>query len=86
MFRTRVTINGDDYELSAAEDVGQLKRRIENAAAPPGHFTEFRVVGDNEVSVLITPLTRVALYTSRVTANDRSPSDATLPYPPEYDY
>ncbi len=86
MFRTRMTINGDDYELSAREDVTQLKRRIEAAAEPPGHFAEFRVVGDGEVSVLITPLTRVALFTTRVTRDDASQTESLSPYPGEFDY
>lgn len=86
LFRTRVTINGDDYELSPQEDVGALKRRIEAAAEPPGHFVDFFVVGGSEVGVLITPMTRVAMYTTRVRREASTSGDILPTYPTDFDY
>jgi hypothetical protein len=86
LFRTRVTINGDDYELSPKENLLELKRRMESAAEAPGHFVDFLVAGGNEVSVLITPMTRVALYTTKVTRDIVPVGEITPQFPDEFDY
>lgn len=84
--RTRVMINGDEYELAQNEDLDDLKQRAERAVAPPGHFIDFMTVSGSAVSALVTPLTRLVFHTSKV-ASELWDSDArSLGYPGEFDY
>lgn len=67
-----VVDDDDSIPLDRDQDIGGLKRRIEDAAAH-SRFVDFRTAEGAEVSVLLTPHSRVriAVLPHRVEALDR---------------
>jgi hypothetical protein len=79
MVRTEITIDGRSSFLAQGQDIGDLKRRIEGAMRTTGAFIEFTVVGNRNMSVLISPRSQVVFsvetvqYDPRDTGNDEEP-------------
>lgn len=60
MVRTRIEIDGRDFELGPGQDVNEIMSRIKAAAGSPPEFVS--LFGDNHTaSVLIQPTTRVVV-------------------------
>ncbi|MEV8214964.1 hypothetical protein [Leifsonia sp. NPDC077715] len=86
MLRTEVTINGRSFFLAQGQDPHDLQRRIEAAADSPGTFVTFTVVGNREVSVLITPRSQVVFTVETVQFDARDTGDSEFPFGGFYDY
>jgi hypothetical protein len=86
MVRIELTVDGRSYYLAQDQAVDELRRRVEAAVDSPGHFISFTVVGNREVSVLITPRSRVALATETVRFDARDTGDVRDPFGEFYDF
>lgn len=75
MVRTQAAIDDSVFQLAQGQDLDRLKQDIESAAASSGRFVRFTVVGNREVSVLITATTRVVLSVETVQFDDRDTGD-----------
>ena len=80
MMRTEIVLDGESYLLAQIQDLGDVKRRIEEAVKSSGRFVDFVVVGNREVSVLITPHSRVTISVSTVLFDSRDTGDVDFPY------
>ncbi|WP_309129336.1 hypothetical protein [Microbacterium sp.] len=60
MMRTLIAIDGERFLLGADEDVGELKRRIEEAVQAGGRFVDFEAESST-MSVLISPRSAVTV-------------------------
>ncbi|WP_431070757.1 hypothetical protein [Microbacterium phyllosphaerae] len=80
MMRTEMVLDGESYLLAQLQDLGDVKRRIEEAVKSSGRFVDFVVVGNREVSVLITPYSRVTISVSTVLFDSRDTGDVDFPY------
>ena len=76
MVRVSATIDDATFELAQGQDIVELKRRIEEAAATTGRFVEFTVIGDCDASVLITASSRVSIASETVYVDPRDPDEA----------
>lgn len=85
MVQTEVTFDGEGFLLSQDQDVGDLRRRIEEATRGTGTFVDVVVVGNRTVSVLITPRSRVTIRVSTVAYDARDTGDVDYPYGGYYD-
>lgn len=86
MVRTEVTIDGRAYFLAQGQEPEELRRRIEAAVDSPGAFVSFTVVGNREVSVLITPRSQVVFTVETVQFDARDTGDSNFPFGGFYDY
>jgi hypothetical protein len=86
MVRTEVTIDGRAYFLAQGQEPEALRRRIEAAVDSPGAFVSFTVVGNREVSVLITPRSQVVFTVVTVQFDARDTGDSDFPFGGFYDY
>lgn len=86
MVRTELTINGRAFFLAQGQDPADLRRRVEEAVATPGAFVTFTVVGNREVSVLITPTSQAIFTVETVQFDARDTGDADFPFGGFYDY
>lgn len=86
MVRVSATIDDATFELAQDQDVGELKSRIEEAAATTGRFVDFTVVGNREASVLITSRTRVSISSETVFFDPRDTGDTDDPFGGFLDY
>jgi hypothetical protein len=86
MQRTELTIDGRAFFLAQGQDPHELQRRIEAAAGTTGTFVTFTVVGNREVSVLITQRSRVVFTVETVQFDPRDTGDADFPFGGFYDY
>jgi hypothetical protein len=68
------------YLLAQGQDLESLKRRIEEGAQSGGRFVEFTVVGNREVSVLVTSRTRVVFSVETVLFDGRDSGDHAEPF------
>jgi len=80
MMQTAIVLDGESYLLAQVQDLSDVKRRIEEAVKTSGRFVDFVVVGNREVSVLITPHSRVTLSVSTVMFDSRDTGDVDFPY------
>lgn len=85
MVQTEATLDSVSYLLAQDQDVADLRRRVEEAVQTAGTFVDFVVVGNREVSVLITPHSRVTISTSTVAFDERDTGDLEFPYGGYYD-
>lgn len=85
MVQTEVTFDGTSFALAQDQDVADLRRRVEEATKSTGQFVNFVVVGNREVSVLVTPRSRVTISVSTVLFDERDTGDVTFPYGGYYD-
>ena len=85
MMQTEIVLDGESYLLAQVQDLGDVKRRIEEAVKTPGKFVDFVVVGNREVRVLINPRSRVALSVSTVLFDSRDTGDVDFPFGGFYD-
>lgn len=86
MVRTEVTVDGRSFFLAQSQEPGALQERIEAAVASPGVFVSFTVVGNREVSVLITPRSQVVFTIETVQFDERDTGDSDFPFGGFYDY
>lgn len=86
MVRTEVSINGRSFYLAQNQDPHELQRRIEGAVDSPGTFVSFTVVGNREVSVLITPRSQIVFTLETVAFDDRDTGDSDFPFGGFFDY
>jgi hypothetical protein len=86
MVRTEVAIDGRGYFLAQGQDPGELQQAIERAVDSPGAFIHFTVVGNREVSVLITPRSQVVFTLETVQFDPRDTGDSDFPFGGLYDY
>ena len=86
MVRTEVSIDTRSFFLAQGQDVQDLQRRIEAAVDSPGSFVEFTVVGNRDVSVLITPLSKVVFTIETVQYDPRDTGDSDFPFGGYFDY
>ncbi|MFD3443841.1 hypothetical protein ACFDTO_04495 [Microbacteriaceae bacterium 4G12] len=85
MVRTEVTINGRSSFLAQGQDLEDLRQRIEAAVATSGRFVSFTVVGNREVSVLISPRSKVVFTVDTVQYDPRDTGDDEDPWGGRYD-
>lgn len=85
MIQTEAIFDSASYLLAQDQDVADLRRRIEDAARTPGLFVDFVVVGNRQVSVLITQHSRVTISVSTVAFDERDTGDLDFPYGGYYD-
>ncbi|WP_251008708.1 hypothetical protein [Curtobacterium sp. ISL-83] len=71
MVRTEVAINGQSFFLAQDQDVDALRRSVEAAISSSGRFVHFTVVGNREVSVLVSPRTEVVISVETVQFDPR---------------
>lgn len=80
MVQTEVRIDGDPALLAQGQDVEELKRRFAAAAATPGTFVDFVVVGNRSISVLVTGRSRIVITVATVQFDPRDTGDEEAPY------
>ena len=80
MVRTQIAIDEASFFLAQGQDLTELRSRIEQAVQEGGRFVSFVVVGNREVSALLTPHSRVALSVETVPHDPRDTGDADDPY------
>lgn len=69
MVRTRIEIDGRDFELGPGQDVNEIMSRIKAAAGSPPEFVS--LFGANHAaSVLIQPTTRVVVVVENDVVGD----------------
>jgi hypothetical protein len=85
MVRTQVHVDGITSFLAQGQDVEGLKRRIEAAMATVGTFVDFTVVGNREMSVLVSPRTQVVFSIETVQFDARDTGDHDEPFGGLYD-
>ncbi len=86
MVRTEVSINGRSFFLAQNEDPSELQQRMTAAVDSPGAFVSFTVVGNREVSVLLTPRSQVVFTIETVQFDARDTGDSDFPFGGFYDY
>ncbi|MDP3950301.1 MAG: hypothetical protein Q8Q19_06545 [Microbacterium sp.] len=86
MVRARAKIDDAPYLLAQEQDLDELKRSFETAMRSGGAFVEFTVVGNEKVSTLVTPNTRVVLSEATVEIDQSDNGDQGFPYVETYDY
>jgi phosphosulfolactate synthase (CoM biosynthesis protein A) len=85
MIQTEIRADGVTYLLAQDQDLGELKRRIEDAIATAGRFVDFVVVGNRQVSLLVTPRSQVSIAVATVLFDARDTGDVDFPYGGHYD-
>lgn len=85
MVQTTVVVDGESHILAQDQNSRELQRRIEDAVSTAGTFVDFVVVGNREVSVLITPYSRVSITVGTVIFDSRDTGDVEHPYGGFYD-
>jgi hypothetical protein len=86
MVRTEIAIDGAVYLLAQGQDLPDLRRRIETAARAGGKFVEFGVVGNREVSVLISSGTQAVFSAQTVQFDARDTGDLDEPFGGMFDF
>ncbi|WP_345802899.1 hypothetical protein AAIB33_07395 [Microbacterium sp. AZCO] len=82
---TQLSINDGMFLLAQVQDVEDLKRRIEKAAASPARFVDFIVVGNRTVSVLVSVSTRVVISVETAPFDPRDDGDIETSFGGEFD-
>lgn len=85
MIQTEVIFDGTSFRLSKDQDVSAFRRDVEAATRTAGTFVDFVAVGDREVSVLVTPHSRVTISTAPAANDTRDTGDLDFPYGGYYD-
>lgn len=85
MIQTEIRADGVTYLLAQDQDLGALKRRIEEAIATAGTFVDFVIVGNRQVSLLVTPRSQVTISVATVLFDARDTGDVDFPYGGHYD-
>ncbi|MFJ2542457.1 hypothetical protein [Microbacterium sp. NPDC087589] len=85
MIQTEIRAAGVTYPLAQDQDLDGLKRRIEEALTTAGTFVDFVVVGNRQVSLLITPHSQVAITVATVLFDARDTGDVDFPFGGHYD-
>ena len=85
MVRTEMEVDGRSYFLAQGQDVGLLKRRVEEAVNGPAAFVDFVVVGNRSVSLLVSAGARVIFSVETVQIDARDTGDEDFPYGGAYD-
>ena len=80
MVRTEAVINGTSFLMAQGQDLDELKGRIESAVHSGGRFVEFVVVGNREVSVLISAATHMVFSVQTVQFDPRDTGDHEQPF------
>lgn len=85
MVQTEAIIDGVTSLLAQGQDIEEVMRQIEAAAATSGRFVHLVVAGNRKVSVLVTPNTRASISVATVLHDDRDDGDLSAPYGGFYD-
>ncbi len=85
MIQTEAIFDSVSYLLAQDQNVADLRHRIEAAVKTSGTFVDFVVVGNRQVSVLITQRSRVTISTATVAFDERDTGDIEYPYGGYYD-
>lgn len=85
MLQTEILADGVTYLLAQDQDLDDLKRRIEEAITMAGTFVDFVVVGNRQVSLLVTPRSRMSISVTTVLFDARDTGDVHFPYGGHYD-
>lgn len=85
MVRTELTIDGRTFLLAQGQQSGELQQRIVEIVDSPGAFVTFTVVGNRDVSVLITPRSQVVFTVQTVQFDERDTGDSDFPFGGYYD-
>ena len=85
MIRSSIPIDEATFTLAQGDVVDELSLRIEAALHGGGGFVRFTVVGNREVSALITPHSRVSIATEPVLFDQRDDGDLDRPFGAHYD-
>ncbi|MCM6762811.1 hypothetical protein NB037_10325 [Rathayibacter sp. ZW T2_19] len=80
MIRTTVTIDGKTYGLSQGADVTGLKASTTEASRAGGGMVDFVVVGNRQVSALVSPGVPVIFEDVEVPDDDRDTGDVQEPW------
>lgn len=80
MVQATVVVDGASHLLAQDQDRGELKARIEQAVSTAGAFVDLVVVGNRQVSVLITPSSRVSITAATVLFDSRDTGDVEFPF------
>lgn len=86
MIQATIFIDGVGSLLAQEQDLGDLRRRIEEAVASAGRFVDFVVVGNCDVAALITATTRVMISVATVQFDPRDTGDTDSLYGGLYDF
>lgn len=85
MTRTEIAINGTSAFLAQEQDIDALKRRIEAVVQTGAGFVDFVVVGNRNVSVLVSSQTQVVISDATVVFDPRDTGDEDMPFGGFYD-
>jgi hypothetical protein len=85
MVQVQITIDGVSSLVAQGQDVDDIRRRIEEAAATMGRFVDFVVVGDRTMAALITPTSRVTISAAPVQSGSLDAGDASYAYGTYFD-
>lgn len=80
MVRTQIAIGSERFLLAQSQDLDELKQRIEAAVHGGGSFVHFVVVGNRDVSALITPAIGVIFTVETVSFDARDTGDVEDPF------
>ncbi|WP_350353273.1 hypothetical protein ABS642_10370 [Microbacterium sp. A8/3-1] len=85
MVQTEVIIDGVVCLLAQDQDPDEVIRQIEEATTTTGRFVRLIVVGNRQVSVLVTPTSRASISVATVLHDARDTGDVDFPYGGFYD-
>lgn len=75
MRRDTVTVAGERFVLAQGHDLGDVKERTVQAARDGGDLVDLVVLGNVEVSVLVTPGVPVVFTSEVIEYDDQDPRD-----------
>ncbi|MFS0853034.1 hypothetical protein [Microbacterium sp. 179-I 3D4 NHS] len=85
MVRTQVVINDTSFFLSQGQSIAEMKEMVVAAIQAGGRFVDFTVVGNRQVSVLVTATSQVVISVETVQYDPRDTGDEGEPYGGAFD-
>jgi hypothetical protein len=85
MIRTQIAINDVSFFLAQGQSIADFKQRVEAAAQSGGRFVDFTVVGNRQVSVLISSASHVVVSVETVQFDPRDTGDEAEPFGGTFD-
>lgn len=80
MIRNSVAIDGREFLLAQHSDMPGLKQAAKDAVLAGAGYLNLTVIGNREVSILLTPGVMVLFESAEVTFDSRDTGDLAYPY------
>jgi hypothetical protein len=80
MRRHTVTIGSKSYVLAQGHGIEDIRGRVQDAVHAGGAFVEFVVLGNRQISALITAGLPVIIEAAEVEADERDTGDVQYPF------